>query len=109
MELDRLLVLITAPSKEIGEDIAKVLVEKKLAACVNLMAPVRSIYTWEGEINQDDEVLLMVKSRANLFDKELVPTVKALHPYDVPEIIAVPILMGSTDYLSWMDQETRRP
>ena len=97
--------LITTPRKEIGEKIAIALLEKKLAACVNMMAPIFSLYTWEEEINCDDEVLLIVKSRADLFESDLIPVV---HPYDVPEIIALPILMGSANYLAWIDDVTRQ-
>jgi len=98
-------VLITTPSKEIGEKIAIALLEKKLAACVNMMAPIFSLYTWEEEINCDDEVLLKVKRRADLFESDLIPVV---HPYDVPEIIAFPILMGSAKYLAWIDDVTQQ-
>ncbi len=97
--------LITTPSKEIGEKIAIALLEKKLAACVNMMAPIFSLYTWEEEINCDDEVLLKVKRRADLFESDLIPVV---HPYDVPEIIAFPILMGSAKYLAWIDDVTQQ-
>jgi periplasmic divalent cation tolerance protein len=78
------------------------------AACVNVMTPVTSLYTWEGEINRDEEMLLIVKSRADLFEEDLIPAVKAVHPYDVPEIIALPIIMGSEDYLGWIKDVTRQ-
>lgn len=107
MDKEYIIVLITTPSKEVGEKIANALLEKKLAACVNLMAPIFSLYTWEEEINRDDEVLLIVKSRADLFESDLIPVVQAVHPYDVPEIIALPILMGSANYLAWIDDVTR--
>ena len=105
MDKEYIIVLITTPSKEVGEEIANALLEKKLAACVNVMAPIFSLYTWEEEINCDDEVLLIVKSRADLFESDLIPVV---HPYDVPEIIALPILMGSANYLAWIDDVTRQ-
>lgn len=105
MDKEYIIVLITTPSKEVGEKIANALLEKKLAACVNMMAPIFSLYTWEEEINCDDEVLLIVKSRADLFESDLIPVV---HPYDVPEIIALPIIMGSQDYLGWIDEVTRQ-
>jgi periplasmic divalent cation tolerance protein len=78
-----------------------------MAACVNLMAPMFSLYTWEGEVNRDDEVLLIVKSRSDIFESDLIPVVEDLHPYEVPEIIAVPILMGSANYLAWIDEVTK--
>ena len=107
MDKEYIIVLITTPSMEVGEKIAVALLEKKLAACVNMMAPIFSLYTWEEEINRDDEVLLIVKSRADLFESDLIPVVQAVHPYDVPEIIALPILMGSANYLAWIDDVTR--
>jgi len=101
-----IVVLITAPSPEVGEQIAAALLEQKLAACVNILPAVQSIYTWQGTVQNDREVLLVVKSRAALFAERLVPAVKAVHPYEVPEIIALPILMGSQSYLDWIAAET---
>lgn len=105
MDKEYIIVLITTPSKEVGEKIANALREKKLAACVNMMAPIFSLYTWEEEINCDDEVRLIVKSQADLFESDLIPVV---HPYDVPEIIALPITMGSANYLAWIDDVTQQ-
>jgi periplasmic divalent cation tolerance protein len=102
-----IIVMITTPSKEVGEEIADSLLEKKLAACVNLIAPIYSLYSWEGKLNRDEEVLLLVKSRAEVFESELIPAVQDVHPYEVPEIIALPIIMGSADYLGWMNEVTR--
>jgi periplasmic divalent cation tolerance protein len=107
MDIEYILVLITTPNREVGEKIANILLEKKMAACVNLMAPMFSLYTWEGEVNRDDEVLLIVKSRSDIFESDLIPVVEDLHPYEVPEIIAVPILMGSANYLAWIDEVTK--
>lgn len=106
MEFKHILVLITVPSEQVGEQIATALLEDNLAACVNMVSPIRSLYTWEGVINDDEEMLLIVKSRADLFESRLVPAVQAAHPYDVPEIIAIPILMGSKNYLDWIDEST---
>lgn len=108
MDKEYIIVLITTPNKEIGEEIANILLEKKLAACVNMMTPIFSLYTWQGEINRDDEVLLIVKSRSDLFESELIPVVQDVHPYDVPEIIALPILMGSANYLAWIDEVIKK-
>ncbi|MCS7259525.1 MAG: divalent-cation tolerance protein CutA [Anaerolineae bacterium] len=105
-EATHIVVLITAPSREIARQIADALLDKKLVACVNLIAPVESRYVWKGERCTDEEVLLLAKTRAALFATQLVPTVKALHPYEVPEIIALPILMGAADYLAWIDEST---
>lgn len=101
-----IMILITAPSQEVGMQIANVLIEGKLAACVNTLAPIKSLFRWEGKVSTDEEVLLLVKSRASLFEDRLVPAVLEVHPYDVPEIIALPILMGSQDYLDWIIDET---
>ena len=106
MENEYIIVLITTPNQETSEMIANTLLEKKLAACVNLVGSILSFYTWEGDINRDEEMLLIVKSRAELFDSELIPAVRAVHPYDIPEIIALPIFMGSEDYLAWIDDVT---
>jgi periplasmic divalent cation tolerance protein len=100
-----IVVLITAPSKEIGTTIAKTLLEQKLAACVNVVSPINSLYTWKGETCSDEEVLLVVKTKAAIFEDKFVPAVQAVHPYDVPEIIALPIIMGSKSYLDWIDAE----
>jgi periplasmic divalent cation tolerance protein len=101
-----IVVLITAPSQDVGVQIANVLIEGKLAACVNTIAPITSLFRWEGKVSDDEEVLLLVKSRASLFESRLVPAVLEVHPYEVPEIIALPILMGSQGYLNWITEET---
>jgi periplasmic divalent cation tolerance protein len=106
MPIDFIVVLITAPSPEVGERIAAALLEAKLAACASILPGVHSIYTWKGALQKDEEILLVVKTRAELFHQQLVPTVKAVHPYEVPEIIALPVVMGSQDYLDWIAAET---
>ena len=95
-----LVVYITA-SGENAKDLASALVREKLAACVNRIPGVESTYTWEGRVERDTEDLLIVKTRVDLFDR-LKERVQALHGYDVPEIIAVPIAAGSESYLEWM-------
>lgn len=105
-ETPYVVVLVTAPSREIGRQIANTLLERKLAACVNVIAPIESHYLWKGERCTDEEALLLVKTRADVFADQLVPTVRVLHPYEVPEIIALPILIGSADYLAWIDEST---
>lgn len=107
MEDQYIIVLITTPSKEVGEQISNVLLEKKLAACVNMLTPINSLYSWQGTTARDEETLLVVKSKAGLFQDQLVPVVQSIHPYEVPEIIALPILMGSASYLDWIDAETQ--
>jgi periplasmic divalent cation tolerance protein len=98
--------LITAPSEEVGREIAGALLEKKLAACVNILPGLRSLYKWKGETCDDAEVLLIAKTRAEVFQEGFVPVVRAVHPYEVPEIIALPITMGLQSYLDWIGEET---
>jgi periplasmic divalent cation tolerance protein len=105
MKTDYIVVLITAPSREVGEQIARALLDGRLAACVNIVSAIDSLYWWQGELQSDQEVLLIAKSRADLFENGIIPTVHAVHPYEVPEIIALPILMGSRGYLDWIDKE----
>lgn len=95
-------VLVTAPSEEMAEAIAQTLVEAKLAACVTVL-PVRSIYTWQGQVHKDQEWQLLIKSDLAKF-AELEAKIRAIHPYEVPEMIAVPILKGSRPYLQWISE-----
>jgi periplasmic divalent cation tolerance protein len=83
------------------------LVDARLAACVSIGAPVTSMYHWQGATETSDEVPLTIKTRAELFD-EVAAAVRARHPYELPEIIAVPITHGTPDYLAWLDAESRR-
>jgi len=99
---EHLVVLVTAPSESAGRDIADVLLGMRLCACVSILPSVTSLYVWKGEVCQDEEVLLLIKTSATRFD-ELAATVRQNHPYDVPEIIATPIVEGSSDYLTWID------
>ena len=101
-----LLVLTTVPDIETGQAIALDLVGKRLAACVNVLPPGRSFYWWEGKVTEEHECLLVIKTRADLFD-DLEQGLTALHPYSVPEVIALPIERGSAKYLDWLDKETR--
>jgi len=106
IETDEIVVLITAPGEEPAVAIARALVETRLAACANLIRGVRSIYSWKGNIEDDTEVLMIVKTRKKLFDS-LKSKIKELHSYEVPEIIALPIIAGSDDYLKWLRESTR--
>jgi periplasmic divalent cation tolerance protein len=99
---ESLVVLMMAGSQEEAQQIAAALVREMLAACVNVVPGVTSVYWWEGEVQQDQEWLLIAKSREDVLD-ELVRRVQALHSYDVPEIIALPVVGGSQDYLKWID------
>lgn len=108
MNSEHVVILITAPNKDAATKISKTLLESKMAACVNIISSIHSLYTWEGKINQDEEVLLMIKTRRDLFDEQFINVVKTVHPYDVPEIIALPIIAGSNDYLEWIDDVTAK-
>lgn len=99
----RIIVFITAADKEQAGRIADELVRLKLAACVSIVKDVHSIFTWQGKIDRQNESLLIAKSTRTRF-KAIVKTVKSLHSYEVPEIIALPIIDGSKDYLRWIDE-----
>ncbi len=97
--------LVTAPDAETGERIARALVEERLAACVNLVPGLRSIYRWEGAVESAEEVLLVVKTRADRAER-LEERLLALHPYDVPELLRIPTRGGHAAYLRWVLAET---
>jgi len=103
-----IVVLVTAASERQAVRIGRALVGAELAACVNIVRGIRSIYRWQGKIAVDREVLLVMKSRADLFGR-LAQEVKRLHSYQVPEVIAFPIVHGAADYLAWITQSTRKP
>lgn len=104
MNSDYLVILVTASSTEQARELAHDLLEKKLAACVNCV-PIQSMYLWEGAIQTEDEVLMIIKSTSAVFQDQLVTAIKAKHSYRVPEIIALPIVLGSEDYLHWISTE----
>jgi periplasmic divalent cation tolerance protein len=99
---DRIIVLITAGSEEEAHKIAELLTNEKKAACVNIVPGIDSLFWWEGKIESARESLLLVKTRASLLP-EIVELAKRTHSYEVPEIIALPIIAGSDDYLKWLD------
>ena len=98
-------VLVTAPDLETGARLARALVEERLAACVNVVPGVRSIYRYEGVIHDDAEVLLIAKTVSDRTEA-LTKRVNALHPYDMPEVLALPALAGSRPYLDWVRAES---
>lgn len=97
--------LVTIDDVEKAALIARVLVEKKLVACVNIIPQIRSIYWWQDQVCDEAELLMIMKTRRDLFEK-IKLNVKDLHPYQVPEIIAVDILDGLPEYLKWIDDST---
>jgi periplasmic divalent cation tolerance protein len=105
--MDAVVVYITASNEDEAAKIAKALLEERLAGCVNIIKDIRSIYSWQGKIEDEKEVLMIVKTRIKLF-ASLDARVKELHSYAVPEIIALPMVDGSEDYLEWLQEATRQ-
>jgi len=101
---DKIVVLSTCSSAQEAERIARTLVEKRLAACVNLMPGVRSIYRWKDAIENEEEVLLVIKSSRALLD-DLKSEIERMHSYEVPEVVALAVVDGSERYLAWMNRE----
>ncbi|HUH66682.1 MAG TPA: divalent-cation tolerance protein CutA [Syntrophales bacterium] len=99
-------VLTTTEKKEDAERIAIALVEKKLAACVQIAGPITSVYRWRGNIERAVEWQCRIKSKEVLY-REIQETIKSIHPYEVPEIIATPIARGSGEYLEWLENQVR--
>jgi periplasmic divalent cation tolerance protein len=104
--MDALLVLTNLPDAESARTLAAALVEARLAACVNILAPCRSVYRWEGRIEDAAEVPLLIKTTAERY-AALEAAIRRHHPYELPEIIAVPIAHGLPEYLGWLSLETR--
>ena len=101
------LVLCTCPDRESAQLIAEQLVGQKLAACVNILPGVISVYRWQGNIEESDEHMLVIKTVSDAFE-ELANTINELHPYELPEVIGVPIESGSLDYLNWISENTSK-
>ena len=101
MGTEPLVVLCTCPDEATAVRIARTLVEERLAACANALPGVVSIYRWQGELQDDREVLLLIKSNAGAW-AALEARIRELHPYELPEVVAVPIVRGSAAYLSWL-------
>ena len=99
------MVLTNAPDRAVARRIADALIEARLAACVNLLAECTSVYRWKGEIETAAEVPLLIKTRSEIYD-EVEAAIRRLHPYELPEIIALPIERGSPDFLDWVYAQT---
>lgn len=102
-----LLILTNAPDEATGHAIARSLVEQKLAACVNLLPGVRSVYRWQSAIEEAEEITMLIKSTPERY-AELETAIRRAHPYEVPEIIAVPVTAGLPEYLGWVGLETKK-
>ncbi|TMA11940.1 MAG: divalent-cation tolerance protein CutA [Deltaproteobacteria bacterium] len=99
-----IVVYVTVGSAEEGKKLGRALVEERLAACVNRIGAIHSIYRWQGQVEESSEELLIIKTKRDLFDR-VKQRVQELHSYSVPEIIALPILEGNDSYLKWLDEQ----
>jgi periplasmic divalent cation tolerance protein len=105
---EALVVLTTVEKLEDGERLAGLLIERELAACVQILPPMISIYRWQGAVERASEVLLLIKTTCSAYPR-LETTIKENHPYQTPEIIALPVEAGSGDYLSWLAASVKTP
>jgi periplasmic divalent cation tolerance protein len=105
---DKIVVLTTCDSQELAANLARDLVDRRLAACVNIIPGARSIYRWKEKVEDTTEWLLVIKSRRDLFPA-LRAAVEKLHNYEVPELIALPVVEGAEPYLAWLDRELTAP
>jgi len=102
---EALVVLVTAPSAEKAAELARAVVEERLAACGNVLPQIRSIYRWQGAVHDEPEALLVLKTTEALFER-LRARVVELHPYETPEVLALPVAAGHAPYLAWIAGET---
>ena len=100
-------VFTTTEKKEDAEKIAKALVEKRLAGCIQIVGPIVSTYWWKGNVETAGEWLCFIKSKKTLYE-DLEKAIKEIHPYEIPEIIALPIISGSKEYLDWLNNEIKK-
>ncbi|MFZ5559473.1 MAG: divalent-cation tolerance protein CutA [Patescibacteria group bacterium] len=107
MKKEYIQVFTTTEKREDAEKIAKTLVKKRLAGCVQILGPIGSTYWWKGNIDTAEEWLCLIKSKSTLYSK-LEKAIKEIHPYETPEIIATPIFAGSKEYLDWLKNELKK-
>ena len=103
--MDIIVINCTVPDKKVAKNITRILLKHKLAACVSMIDKVKSVFSWEGEICEEKEILLMIKTRRAHYGK-IKLVIEDIHPYNVPEIIALPVVDCSEDYLKWLVKET---
>ncbi len=103
--MNYIIILCNTNSMDSAETIANFLVKEKLAACVNIVPKIKSIYTWQNKIEKEEEVLILIKTKQSLFN-QVKEKIRLLHPYEVPEIISINIQEGTTDYLNWISNNT---
>ena len=104
-EIDKVVVFITVGTEQEADNIARLLVEQRKAACVNIIPKVHSLFWWQGKIDSAQEILLIAKTRASLLP-QVINLVQEAHSYDVPEVLVLPIIGGNEDYLTWIVNET---
>lgn len=100
--MDLKLIYITWPNKKIATKAAKILVEEKLVACINILGPMDSFYLWQNQLNQTQEIFMLAKTKATL-EEQAIKKIKTLHPYDIPCIISFNISNGNLDFLNWIN------
>ncbi len=103
--MDAIVIFCTVPNKDDAKKISRAIIEENLAACVSTIDKVNSLFSWNNEICTENELLLVIKTRRELFENIEI-LIKELHSYNVPEIIALPVIIGSEDYLGWIEHET---
>ncbi len=103
--MEAVVIFCTVPNKDEAKKISEALLKEKLAACVSTVDKVSSMFLWNEELCKENELLLIIKTKKELFDK-IEAVIKAFHSYNVPEIIALPVILGSQDYLGWIEHET---
>ena len=106
MTSDALLVYCTCPDDDTAAELAEMLVSKQLAACVNIVTGIQSVYAWQGKVQFDDEALLLIKTTSSAYE-ELQAVLREQHPYELPEIVAVTITTGLPGYLEWINKSVR--
>lgn len=107
MDHSYIIVFCTVPDEKSARLISRTIVQEKLAACSSTIPGTESVYTWQNVVQQEQELLLIIKTRSDLFDK-LQEKILQTHPYEVPEIIAFPIIKGNSEYLKWIDENVKK-
>ena len=107
MKSEFIQVFTTTETEQEAQEIARALVEKRLAGCVQIIGPIKSIYWWKENIETAEEWLCIIKTKKRLFEK-LEKSIREIHPYETPEILAIPITQASEDYLNWLDSELKK-
>jgi len=104
--MEFIVIYCTVPNKKEGKEIAKKLVERKLVACVNIIDNVESVFSWDGEMSEAKEAMMIIKTKKELFER-IQFIIQEMHSYNVPEIIALPIVLAEDTYLKWVEHETK--